>query len=316
MDLIYARAKENDVDYIIAMLSYLYPVSKKLQKEFKKHAVEVKLQQEDHVLLQGGICKYMYFIKSGAVMGYTYHQDKEIITYITVENEFVSSLSGLYGEQPSREAIKAIEPTVLLGVHTDILLGWYDKFFDLNFIIRKVYEIYYRDAQERSHIIRVGDAKERYLYFSKTREAAVERLPIPILAAFLNMKPATLIKLKKDLKKGGTTDESEILLEMLIDSLVSNQSFRNNKLTAQVLAKDNKISVKKLNSCIKNNLQKSFKDFINSYRIAYFKELVIQDKNLKMFTIEAMALQAGFTSKSSFYLAYKKQEGTNPSYSK
>lgn len=315
MDLIYARANEKDVDYIITMLSTTYPVSDELATEFKKHAVEVVLKTDEHILYEKGICKYMYFIKSGAVMGYTYHQEKQIITYITVENEFVSSLSGLYGDQPSREAIKAIEPTVLLGVHTDILLGWYDKFFDLNFIIRKVYENYYRDAQERSHIIRVGDGKERYLYFSQTREAAVERLPIPILASFLDMKPQTLLKIKKDIQIETIVGESEFLFKKITEHLTVNQSFKNKNLSAQLLADVNQISVKKLNDCIKKSLKLNFKDFINSYRISYFKELVKQDKNFKNFTIEALAHQAGFSSRSSFYLAYKKQEGIIPSFS-
>ncbi len=171
----------------------------------------------------------------------------------------MSSLSGLYGEQPLVESIKAIEPTVLLGVHTDILLGWYNKFFDLNFIIRKVYKNYYRQAQERSHVIRVGNAKERYLYFSKNRAAAVERLPIPILAGFLNMKPETLIRIRKEIKKEVGGSESEMLLNTLIDNLLAKQSFKDKNLTAKIFAKQNHITVKKLNDCINKN---SFLNFI------------------------------------------------------
>jgi AraC-like DNA-binding protein len=313
MNLTYTPAKEEDVDYIISMLSNIYPISKKLQKEFKKHAVEVILQPNDHILREGGICKYMYFIKSGAVMGYTFHHEKQIITYITVENEFVSSLSGLYGEQPSKEAIKAIEPTNLLGVHTDILLGWYDQFFELNFVIRKVYENYYRDAQERSHIIRVGDAKERYLYFSRTREAAVKRLPVPILASFLDMKAQTLIKIKEELKNELTAKESKSLIITLIDYTITNQSFTNPKITSKIFADQNQISKKVLEHCLRKNLDINFKDFINGYRIAYFKELILKDKYSKKFTIDALAYRAGFSSRSKFYLAYKKLEGFLPS---
>jgi AraC-like DNA-binding protein len=178
-----------------------------------------------------------------------------------------------------------------------------------------VYENYYRDAQERSHIIRVGDAKERYLYFSQTREAAVERLPIPILASFLDMKPQTLLKIKKDIQIETIVGESEFLFKKITEHLTVNQSFKNKNLSAQLLADVNQISVKKLNDCIKKSLKLNFKDFINSYRISYFKELVKQDKNLKNFTIEALAHQAGFSSRSSFYLAYKKQEGIIPSFS-
>ena len=308
----HVKAVVADVHYLIAMLSTIFPVSVELAKEFKKHAVKITLDLGEHILEQGGICKYMYFIKSGAVMGYTHHNQKKIITYITVENEFVSSLSGLYGEKPSREGIKAIEPTVLIGVHTDILLTWYERFFDLNFIIRKVYENYYRDAQERSHIIRVGDAKERFLYFSKTREAAVDRIPIDILASFLDMKPRTLLQIKKDLQRKVVNGESEVLLAELIAVMVDKQWFLDKNLTVQKFAIANQITERKLNNCISEHLNLNFKDFVNRYRISYFKKLYHQEHNLKSFTIESLALAAGFASRSSFYLAYKKVEGAFP----
>lgn len=298
-----------DIEYLCAMLSTIYPVSKELENEFKRYAIEVNLGLGDHLLEEGSICKYMYFIKSGAVMGYTHHNQKEITTYISIENEFVSSLSGLYGEMPSREGIKAIEPTVLLGVSTDILLTWYDRFFDLNFIIRKVYENYYRDAQERSHIIRVGDAKERFLYFLKTRGEAVDRLPTAILASFLDMKPQTLLKLRLELKNELSEEEIKSLLSKLENYLLVNQSFKDSKLNVAKFALANNITPKQLNSCINKNLKLNFKDFINRYRIANFKEQMLNDDNLKNLTVEAMAKFAGFSSRSSFYLALKQQEG-------
>lgn len=309
MDLIYTLANDYDVDYIIDMLSTIYPVSDDLAQEFKKHAVETNLKTGDHILNEGDICKYIYFIKTGAVMGYTYHREKQIITYITVENEFVSSLSGLYGEQPSREAIRAIEPTILIGVHTDVLLAWYEKFFDLNYIIRKVYENYYRDAQERSYIIRVGDARERYLYFSQSREIAVERLPISILASFLDIKPQTLLRIKGELKTELTEQESKKLLVRLVDCLLLNEAFKSKDLNLKLFAEQNFITKKQLENCLQKNLNLKFKDFINGYRIGYFKELVIKNQAVKNFTIDALALQAGFSSRSNFYLALKKQEG-------
>lgn len=312
MYLNYKKAKETDVDYIIAMLSGLYPISKALAKEFKKHAITISLETDEHILKEGGICNYMYFIKSGAMMGYTIHKEKQIITYISVENEFVSSLSGLYGQQPSREAIKAIEPTVLLGVNTDILLGWYEKFFDLNYIIRKVYESYYRDAQERSHIVRVGDAKERYLYFLRTRNKAVERLPVEILAPFLDMKPQTLIRVKKEVNKGVTNEGSKELMNDIQEFIIKNETFRDKKASLKSLSRDINLSVSVLSNAIKSNLKLSFKDFINGYRIDYFKQLLKDVKHLRSFTIESLSADSGFSSRSGFYAAFKKREGISP----
>ncbi len=201
---------------------------------------------------------------------------------------------------------------MLLGVNTDVLLGWYERFFDLNYIIRKVYENYYRDAQERSYVIRIGSAKERYLYFLETHKATIDRLPICTLAAYLDMKPGTLLQIKKDLQREVVYGEGEVLLAKLISVMVNKQWFLDKNLTVEKFAIANKITERKLNNCISEHLNLNFKDFVNSYRISYFKKLYHQEHNLKSFTIESLAFAAGFSSRSSFYLAYKKEEGTFP----
>ena len=50
--------------------------------------------------------------------------------------------------------------------------------------------------------------------------------------------------------------------------------------------------------------------FINEYRIAKAKQLLIQDKDTKVL---AIALDVGFKSKSTFNAAFLKVTGTRPS---
>ncbi|TKB96770.1 helix-turn-helix domain-containing protein [Pedobacter cryophilus] len=312
MSLKYVQANPSDVAHIITLLSHYYPVSKELADEFYKHAIAIKLEKGEHILHQGELCKYMYFIKEGALKAYSEHNHKEITTYISIENEFVSSLSGLYGQQPSREAIVAIEPAYLLGVHTDVLLNWYQHFFDLNFIIRQVYESYYRDAQERSHIIRVGNAKERYEYFVSSRASAVERLPVDCVASFLDMKPETLIRIKKQQHNLLNENEITAIITQIEDFITQTQAFKNKAITVNILAKELGIAASKITLALSTHYKLVFKDFINKYRIICFKQLLHKQEQMQSFTIETLALQSGFSSRSSFYKAFKKSEGISP----
>lgn len=55
----------------------------------------------------------------------------------------------------------------------------------------------------------------------------------------------------------------------------------------------------------------NFNDFINAYRIEETIS-ILTSSSLSKLTIEAIALKAGFNSKSTFYSAFKKQTGKTP----
>ena len=67
----------------------------------------------------------------------------------------------------------------------------------------------------------------------------------------------------------------------------------------------------KLSQYFSRCLKQSFSDFINRKRVETFKQKVADNKN-KQFTLLALAYDAGFNSKSSFNLIFKKIAGITP----
>ena len=56
----------------------------------------------------------------------------------------------------------------------------------------------------------------------------------------------------------------------------------------------------------------SFDELINKSRVDYFVE-IIKDAKFKNYTVEALALEVGFSSRQRFYQPFKKYHGGNPS---
>ena len=56
----------------------------------------------------------------------------------------------------------------------------------------------------------------------------------------------------------------------------------------------------------------NFNDFVNSYRLNYFKTIALDPKNSHL-TILGLAYDSGFNSKSVFNTFFKKAEGITPS---
>jgi AraC-like DNA-binding protein len=60
------------------------------------------------------------------------------------------------------------------------------------------------------------------------------------------------------------------------------------------------------------NYSMSFEELLNKSRVEYFVE-IIKDRKFKKYTVEALALEAGFSSRQRFYQPFKKYHGGNPS---
>jgi signal-transduction protein with cAMP-binding, CBS, and nucleotidyltransferase domain len=80
------------------------------------------LNKEEILIEEGATCQYMYFIVSGAVTGYTMHKGKKVVTYISIENEFVSSIFGMHGMHPSKEEIMTVKLTVMIALPNNIIM--------------------------------------------------------------------------------------------------------------------------------------------------------------------------------------------------
>ncbi len=77
------------------------------------------------------------------------------------------------------------------------------------------------------------------------------------------------------------------------------------------LAKGLELTAAKLSKTIKTYYGISFAEYINRLRIQYFLD---HRANFSQFTMETYIYQSGFTNRSTFYAAFKKYVGVNPSF--
>lgn len=97
-----------------------------------------------------------------------------------------------------------------------------------------------------------------------------------------------------------------------INSVMAEQKpFLQPKLTLADLSELTGISRHVLSKILNDVYEKNFFEFVNNYRIDEFKYILDQSDS-KLKTHSAIALEAGFNSKSTFYTAFKKITGYTP----
>ena len=114
-------------------------------------------------------------------------------------------------------------------------------------------------------------------------------------------------------------DESEVLYslydelhERMEHLLKEEQIFRNSDLRLNDLASHLGTNRTYVSRLINNKENSNFCDYINSHRIKYAKQLLSSTQKCEQMSLEDIALEAGFSSQSSFYRVFTNIEGTTP----
>jgi AraC-like DNA-binding protein len=92
----------------------------------------------------------------------------------------------------------------------------------------------------------------------------------------------------------------------------NSKAYLQPNLSISEVAVATQIPNRELSFLINSYHKKRFSDYLNDMRLSHFLGQV-DAATLDQFTIEAIALASGFSSKSSFYRAFKKKYGSSPS---
>lgn len=107
-------------------------------------------------------------------------------------------------------------------------------------------------------------------------------------------------------------DKAKQYLQDLLNHMEENKPFIRSTLTLQELADELSIASHQLSQVINDRLQKNFFDFVNGYRVKEVQARLLTPEAENL-TILAVALDSGFSSKSSFNNIFKKQTQMTPS---
>lgn len=107
------------------------------------------------------------------------------------------------------------------------------------------------------------------------------------------------------------TDYSLKLMAELDELMEREELYLNKRLNKAQLAAYLKLSEQQLTQILKENKQKGFPDYVNSYRIEAVKRKM-EEPRYKDFTLWAIGEECGFNSKTSFYRVFKEATGTTP----
>ena len=109
-----------------------------------------------------------------------------------------------------------------------------------------------------------------------------------------------------------TNEQSENILRALTHVMETEKLFLDPELSLPKLSKKLFLSPNHVSQVINGKLNKAFLDYVNEYRLREAKRLLKAPESAHL-SILGTAIDAGFSSKNSFYSAFKKYTGMTPS---
>lgn len=114
-------------------------------------------------------------------------------------------------------------------------------------------------------------------------------------------------------RKETLLDKETILLhaKKIEGHLLTHQSFRKQGFTITQLAVELSMPMHHLSYVLNQHYKQRFTDFINGHRVNYVKEL-LKEEDSRALKLETLAMEAGFSARSTFFTAFKKLTGLSP----
>jgi len=117
--------------------------------------------------------------------------------------------------------------------------------------------------------------------------------------------------IKKEVKTESFDSETrKNLLDDILEFMNDKQPYLDNNLTIDSLAISIGLSSHHLSEVLNQQAKQNFYQFINEYRVNFICERILEEQNRKILDL---AMDAGFSSKSTFNAVFKQFKGITPS---
>ena len=313
------------LNYLIPPLGYLY-----IRKLLKNEIVFQKYDWIHFIPFVACLINYLPLYTMGAT-------EKSKLVALLIEDYSINytSKDGIFPEYISRAA-RIIQIPIYLFLQWQLLLTFNKKKIEPIFETHKNHVLKWVNIFNWNSSLILVSVVFLFALFYFNPEIGTSKIIIIIpslvialgyliLSSFLLLNPAVLfgfpyIISNKEIESTSKLKVSHRLLtknyekttEELLRHFKVNQPFLKKTISINEVAHSLNISVSELSFIINHKFNQRFTDFVNKYRIEFVINK-IEDGFCDKFTVESLSIMAGFASKSTFNIAFKKIMNCTPS---
>ena len=159
-----------------------------------------KFKQKDYILTEGHVSTYIHYVLKGLVRVFYLREGKEVTTYLSSDNGFVSSYPSFINQSKSFENIQCLETTETFSINHKDMQELYEVIPQWQKIGRILSEQNLLCFADRLLKLQSIPAKEKYQEFLKTAsEKIIQRTPLIHIASYLGITPESLSRIRSEI---------------------------------------------------------------------------------------------------------------------
>ncbi len=171
-------------------------ISKEAEKAIAEISKIVAVKKNADLQPIGHTCKTIYFINKGVARIYYYKDGTDITESFAFENNIIARVESLFTGKPSQKAIQILEDSEVVAINSTQLFKLYDKYPEIERLLRLIFESAYVDTVNRIEGIQFHSAEERYNALITEAPNVLKRVPLKYVASYLGITQVSLSRIR------------------------------------------------------------------------------------------------------------------------
>ena len=140
----------------------------------------------------------LFFVVKGSLKAYYHKEDKQITDWFSFENEFITSSTSYFTNEPSLHCIESMEECILLETKQEDVEELCQYHHDFEHLFRIILSKVIVQFRARMVSIQFQTVKERYHNLLNHYPNIEQRAPLKDIASFLGITQETLSRIRAE----------------------------------------------------------------------------------------------------------------------
>ena len=171
-------------------------LSKEAATDFSSKLKTISYKKGELITREGQVCKHLYFINTGLVKQYYYHNNRLFVMRFFSENNICTTLDSFLKQSPADFMTVALEDTTITYLDYEDVQELAKNHHSFETFLRKIFSLAALTLLDRLKEMFNNDALGLYESFIENNSHLLQRISLGDIASYIGVSQVTLSRIR------------------------------------------------------------------------------------------------------------------------